>query len=260
MSSDHHCSFVGKMNWRKQGSSLHPTVHILSVHQNCSAAASNQIVGWLVGLNGAHFGEDFRLTEGEVILGSGWDADIVLTSPDVSRTHAKIQSTAHLSVVQDCESGSGVYVNGELAADPRALMHGDVVKLGLGEFVFYSISPAGEEHLMSRSLRPAGLQNKKDATLAWLVCLNGDLQGTDFRLVAGSNRIGSAAGLEVSLPDPNIHANHFIIECSPERFYLRKQSADLQIQRAGLPVEAGVLKDGDLIRAGAMTVKMRIFS
>jgi predicted component of type VI protein secretion system len=260
MGLGHHCSFVGKMNWRRSGNSLHPTVHLLSLQQNCSSAASNKTTGWLVGLNGFHCGEDFRLTEGDVSLGSGWDADIILTSPEVSRTHAKIHSSNDVSTIEDCGSATGVFVNGDRTSAPRALQHGDVVKLGLGEFIFCSLDPKEEQNSIERKMLTAAAAEKKTSTRGWLVCQSGDLQGLDFRLTNGPNRIGSAANLEVSLPDPNVHANHFIIECTEERLYLRKKSADIQIVRAGILIEAGVLRDRDVIRLGAMSVMLRILS
>jgi predicted component of type VI protein secretion system len=235
-------------------------VHILSLQQNCSSAASNLTTGWLVGLNGAHIGEDFRLTEGDVSLGSGWDADIVLTSPEVSRTHAKIQSSNHMSVIEDCGSASGVFINGEKALDPITLQHGDVVKIGLGEFIFYALDSSAERKNSGTSVLPENMPDRKGVIHGWLICQSGDLRGLDFRLTTGANRIGSSPELEVSLPDPNVHANHFIIECSRERMYLRKQSTDLQILRAGVLIEAGVLRDGDVIRLGAMSMLLRIFS
>jgi len=260
MTAVHQCSFVGKLNWRRSGRSVHPSVHVLSPQQNCTSAASNVTTGWLLGTNGVHAGEDFRLTEGQTSLGSGWDADVVLTSPDVSRLHAKITSTTHLCVVEDCGSSTGVYVNTEKCSDPRALQNGDVLKIGLGEFVYLALETDATPLSAESTERMKSLSESTKCTRGWLICQSGELAGVDFRLSNGLNRIGSLTGVEVTIPDPNVHSIHFSLECSKDRIYLRKESSDVQILRGGLLVEAGVVKDGDQIRMGALNLKLRLLA
>lgn len=265
MAGEHHCSFVSKMNWRRSGDSLHPSVHVLSVQQNSSAAASQLTLAWLLGTSGVHAGEDFRLTEGESVLGSGWDADIVLTSPDVSRTHAKITSTHHLCVLEDLGSSSGTFVNGERCDDPRALQHLDVLRLGMGEFIYFALDPIDESSAIRASIvenseLKAILTTGLLSSLGWLICQSGDLQGCDFRLMPGVNRVGSLPGLEVCIPDSNLNQVHFTIECASQRFYLRSTSSDVQILRNKLLIEPGVLRNCDEIRIGALTLKFRCIS
>ncbi|NBW81096.1 FHA domain-containing protein [bacterium] len=267
MADKHHCSFVSRLQWRRPGASLHPSVHVVSLHQNCTSAASNRTFGWLVGTNGAHRGEDFRLTEGDIVLGSGWDADIVLTSPEVSRTHAKFTSTSHVCMVEDLGSGSGVFVNSERCEDPRPLKHGDVVKVGMGEFIYFELDPAGEIANLNTSIAAGSadggagnVADEKPATLGWLICETGELQGLDFRLMPGVNRVGSLSGLEVTIPDANLNSIHFSIESSRERMYLRQMSANVQLLRARLLIEPGTLKDSDVLQVGALRLRLRCFT
>ncbi|MEN9826904.1 MAG: domain/GGDEF protein, partial [Pseudomonadota bacterium] len=223
MADKHHCSFVSRLQWRRPGSSFHPSVHVVSIHQNCASAVSNRTVGWLIGVNGVHRGEDFRLTEGDIVVGSGWDSDIVLTSPEVSRTHAKFTSTTHVCMVEDLGSGSGVFVNSERCADPRPLKHGDVVKIGLGEFVFFELDPADPSADVGPYSAHSDVADKvaaeKPGTTGWLICESGELQGLDFRLMPGVNRVGSLPGLEITIPDANLNSIHFSVESSRERMY-----------------------------------------
>lgn len=261
MTGGHQCSFVAKMNWRKAGSSSHPIVHVLSSQQNCCASPSNTTVAWLVGTSGAHRGEDFRLTVGEARLGSGWDSDIVLTSPEVSRTHSKITSTGHFCIIEDLESASGVFVNDERMSDPRTLNHGDRLKIGMGEFIYVSLELnelAGQQHQRVSAL-PAieSAKLQRMPTQAWLICQNGELQGLDFRLTTGVNRVGSLPGLEATIPDPNLQSLHMNIECSRDRIYLRPVSSDVRVLRNKLLIDPGVLKDGDSIQVGALILRLR---
>jgi pSer/pThr/pTyr-binding forkhead associated (FHA) protein len=237
-------------------------VHVLSVQQNATASASNQTVAWLYGVNGVHAGEDFRLTQGEVMLGSGWDSDIVLTSPDVSRTHAKITSAPQLCIIEDLGSSDGTHVNGQRCDDPRALQHGDVVRIGLGEFVYVALDrlmddSAEQESVKPSSSMPESKAVRREQTRGWLICQSGELRGVDFRLVEGINRIGNLPGLEVTVPDANLNSVHFSIECSKERFYLRPGASGLQILREKNPVNQGLLKDGDILQIGALQLRLR---
>ncbi|MFZ9519025.1 MAG: FHA domain-containing protein [Silvanigrellaceae bacterium] len=263
MVDKHHCSFVSRLQWRRPGSSLHPSVHIVSTRQNCTASASNRTLAWLIGTNGVHRGEDFRLTEGETVVGSGWDSDIVLTSPEVSRTHAKIMSTEHLCMLEDLGSSSGVFVNGERCEDPRPLRHCDVVRMGMGEFVYFELDPGAPTTDAETSTASSGglpdAPDVKPATVGWLICESGELSGLDFRLMPGVSRIGSLPGLEITIPDSNLNSIHFSIECSNERMYLRQVSANVQILRSKLLIDAGVVKDGDVIQVGALKLRLRSF-
>ncbi|MEY3903032.1 MAG: hypothetical protein RL189_2338 [Pseudomonadota bacterium] len=265
MAGQHHCSFVARMNWRRSGASVHPSVHVLSLQQNCTSTASNQTIAWIVGTGGVHAGEDFRLTQGESIIGSGWDADIVLTSPEVSRTHAKISSTNHLCVLEDLGSGSGTFVNGERCDDPRALNHRDVIKIGMGEFIYFALDPESVQIQPAVSPKavssPSGkTPSQRAAVVGWLVCQSGELSGLDFRLTEGVNRVGSLSGLEVTIPDPNLNSVHMNLECSADRIYMRPVSSGLQLMRNNQLIDAGVLKDGDLIRCGSLILRFRSHS
>lgn len=264
MTSGHQCSFISKMNWRRVGGSSHPMVHVLSTQQNPCASASNSTVAWLMGTSGAHRGEDFRLTVGETKLGSGWDSDIVLTSPEVSRTHAKISSTGHFCIIEDLQSASGVFVNDERINDPRALSHGDRLKIGMGEFVYVGFESSELTEVSQRLVAQAlsGSPSKANRpqrlpTVAWLICQNGELEGLDFRLTTGVNRVGSLPGLEATIPDPNLQSLHMNLECTTERIYLRSASSDVRILRNKMLIEPGTLKDGDCIQVGALILRLR---
>lgn len=258
MDKQHQCPFVSKQSWRKGLVSGHPSVHVLSPGQNPGMSASNQSTGWLLGLGGAHFGEDLRLTEGETFIGSGWDSDLVLTTPEVSRRHAKFTSAAGVTLLEDNGSATGVFVNGEKILEPRMLAHADLIRFGVGEFLYFSAEP----NLQSQANieRYIAVANKNSlATVGWLHCLTGEYSGMDFRLVKGLNRCGSLPGVEVTLPDANLNSIHMTIECSPDRFYLRPGFASLQVKRNGVLVDhPGNLRDSDVFKIGSLELRLRV--
>ena len=69
------------------------------------------------------------LINGATRVGRSPAADIVLSDPSVSRSHALLDVRAGKLYVQDAGSTNGTYVNGE-RIDSRALKTGDVVAFG----------------------------------------------------------------------------------------------------------------------------------
>jgi hypothetical protein len=56
--------------------------------------------------------------------------------------------------------------------------------------------------------------------VGWLVCLNGELKGRDFRLVDGKNTMGTAADCDVVLTDPYLSSHHTVIRHENGEFTL----------------------------------------
>lgn len=78
-------------------------------------------------------GLDFPLTEREMVIGrdSSQDSDIIISSPAVSRRHARIFQDGDTYYLQDLGSSNGTYLNGKrLDEVPRPLKTGDRVGLG----------------------------------------------------------------------------------------------------------------------------------
>jgi class 3 adenylate cyclase len=67
---------------------------------------------------------------GELSLGRGDDAGLVIDDPEISRAHAVIAQTADGIEIRDLSSLNGTWVNGERITTPTSLSAGDVVKVG----------------------------------------------------------------------------------------------------------------------------------
>jgi hypothetical protein len=100
---------------------------------------AGKCVGWIVAINGAHAGEDFRLTSGKNTIGTAADADIVLTDKKISRKHAVIRYEGGEFVVSDLDSSNGTFVNDE-KIQKHDLIDNDIIKLGDIEFEFKCVS------------------------------------------------------------------------------------------------------------------------
>jgi hypothetical protein len=89
------------------------------------------VVGWFVALTGDQKGEDFRIHEGQNVIGSAPDADIVLRDTTISGKHASLRYKDQKFFLTDLDSTNGTFLND--SRDPIAreeLKDNDVVRIG----------------------------------------------------------------------------------------------------------------------------------
>lgn len=262
MSQNCLCPESGRQKWMKQGEGCGQELMLHSVTQNACAAPSSKTIAWLVGEAGVHAGEDFRLVEGDNIVGSGWIANIVLTTPYVSRTHASIHCSLNSSRIVDTGSASGVFVNGEKVSE-RELRCGDVVKIGSADFRFWTAeSPKGDDKKKNGVISVQDLpenQNFEQKVCGWLLCVQGKNVGGDFRLVLGKNRIGKAADLEVSIPHQGAENISWTLAYARGAFDLRRLPGAQPVLLNRKPVDHAVVKDGDVLSFAEWEFVLRAF-
>ena len=89
------------------------------------------VVGWFVAMDGGQKGEDFRVRDGQNILGSGADADIVIRDATVSGRHASLRYKDQKFYLTDLDSTNGTFLNDRSESLAREeLKDNDVVRLG----------------------------------------------------------------------------------------------------------------------------------
>lgn len=86
----------------------------------------------LVFVNGPHAGESIPLLPTTLTIGREHDNNIELKDPDVARYHARIVHERGHYVVEDLDSTTGTWVNGQ-RTKKTPLNHGDVVRVGSTE-------------------------------------------------------------------------------------------------------------------------------
>ena len=87
---------------------------------------------------------DFRLREGDNVLGREAGLAVRIDRPGVSRRHACIRVEGGRATLTDLDSKNGTFVGGEPVSSPRVLHDGDEVRLGLRACVVLQRS-AGED-------------------------------------------------------------------------------------------------------------------
>lgn len=96
------------------------------------------VVGWLVAVNGALKGHDFRLRDGKNMIGTAADADVVLTDQYMSARHAVIRHEDGVFMIVDLDSTNGTYVN-DSRISKEEIIDNDRVRLGRTELRFKAL-------------------------------------------------------------------------------------------------------------------------
>lgn len=83
-----------------------------------------------------HPEREFRLAEGESVVGRDPKAEVFLPSTTVSRHHAVITVRDRAAILGDLESKNGTRVDGVLVTGPRPLHDGCIIRFGTIEVVY----------------------------------------------------------------------------------------------------------------------------
>jgi class 3 adenylate cyclase len=90
-------------------------------------------------LDGAEGGRRVAIA-GQLTVGRGDDAGLVIEDPEISRAHAVLASTGEGLEIEDLGSLNGTWVNGERITGAMPLAPGDVIKVGTTRVEVLSVS------------------------------------------------------------------------------------------------------------------------
>ena len=100
---------------------------------------------------------------------------------------------------------------------------------------------------------------RKTPVVGWLVALNGEQKGEDFRLREGKNTLGTKVGSEITLRDQAVSSIHASLSYKEGKFLL----IDLDSRNGTFLnndeecVSRAELKDNDTIRVGETSLKFK---
>jgi hypothetical protein len=98
------------------------------------------LVGWLVAWDGDQEGEDFRVRDGQNIVGSAPDCDIVLRDDTISGKHASLRYKDGKFYLTDLDSSNGTFLNGSNEPTARVeLRSDDMIRFGAVSLKFKSL-------------------------------------------------------------------------------------------------------------------------
>lgn len=96
--------------------------------------------------DGPTAGREFRLGEGESIMGRHPDCDIIVDAGAVSRHHARLYRKDDLFFVEDLDSRNGTFVNDRQIDKPFGLHPGDTIRICDLSFRFQGDTQPGSIH------------------------------------------------------------------------------------------------------------------
>ena len=112
------------------------------------------------------------------------------------------------------------------------------------------------EHTVAIDLASIAAQTFQPC-VGWVVVLNGELRGRDFRLVDGKNTIGTAADAEVVLTDPYLSSHHAVIRHENGEFTMVDLDSTNGTYVNDRKVSREDLIDNDKIRFGRTELKFK---
>ena len=95
-------------------------------------------------------GREKTLAEGKHVLGRDAHVSVPLSSPTVSRRHARIVITGEIATLEDLGSKNGTYVRGQTVTSPVQLLDGDQIRIGVFEITFRTLTAGGSTETQER--------------------------------------------------------------------------------------------------------------
>lgn len=102
-------------------------------------------------------------------------------------------------------------------------------------------------------------ERRKTPVVGWLVAMNGELKGEDFRVREGQNTLGTSPEAEIVVKDNTVSGKHASIRYKDGKFLLTDldSSNGTYLNESKETIAREELKDGDIIRIGDMTLKFK---
>jgi len=113
-----------------------------------------------------------------------------------------------------------------------------------------------DQRTMALSLDSLGAAQGREV-VGWLVIMNGEQKGKDFRLFPGRNVIGTAADCEVVLTDAYLSSKHCAIRYEDEQYSLVDLDSTNGSYVNGKRTSKAELIDNDMIRLGKTELKFK---
>jgi len=131
-------------------------------------------------------GSEYVLSKASTSIGRAPDSDIVVDDRLASRRHARVEREHGQSVITDCGSRNGTFLNGQRISEPHVLRDGDEVQIGL-DFKALYVDPEATGALVTEAIiRGRGLWLDQDRREIWVQGrrLTPPVSKAQFRLLA----------------------------------------------------------------------------
>lgn len=196
----------------------------------------------------------FPLSKGRVVVGRGLEADLILDNLSVSRVHAIVEREGNRVTITDNNSANGVTHNGN-AVRTADLKPGDTVGIGKYELTYTTRGTdaaiqSAPQAPSSSALQGTVMVGQQSAAPAQI-----EYQGQRHKLTGMFFVVGSAGGVTLQVPDPQLDPTQFVIQRRPDGYYLHVEGTSHPVTINGSPVQEAQLRHGDAIAVGNHTFR-----
>lgn len=121
-----------------------------------------------------------------------------------------------------------------------------------------SVGPGGQAVAVARKTVLIA-EKRKPPVVGWLVAMNGDQKGEDFRVREGQNTLGTSLEAEIVVKDNTVSGKHASIRYKEGKFILTDLDSTngTYLNDGKATIAREELKDNDLIRIGELTLKFK---
>jgi len=209
---------------------------------------------------------EYELTKSETIIGRDPDVDITISSPAVSRRHARLTRDGDAYMIEDLGSSNGTFINGQRVNEKRLLASGDQIRLGQAIALDYSAPQRdAQATVVSQPPDPAAgvletqleqsidFENLKAAPPKLLVTVAGESSQT-YSLTRPVITIGRGQDNDIVIPSPIVSSQHARLDRMNGGYVLEMlPQAKNPVLVEGRPLDGShVLHHGDLLRIGSL--------
>ncbi|HOJ20059.1 MAG TPA: FHA domain-containing protein [Armatimonadota bacterium] len=202
-------------------------------------------------------GREFALNPGRNSIGRA-NADVLLTDPSISRTHAAITLEEGRCLVEDLGSTNGTRVNGEnlVPHQPQALRDGD--EIAFGGLSLRVALPEGYAAAPATAAEEASPLAAEPSPARFI----DEESGVEYPIPTGTLTIGRRSANDIAFPtDPYVSGRHAQVSFDGETLTLTDIGSTngtvLNDDRLA-PNTPVPLQDGDLVQMGQQRLRVRL--
>jgi pSer/pThr/pTyr-binding forkhead associated (FHA) protein len=213
--------------------------------------------------------KEIELTKSEIVIGRDESVEVVISTPAVSRRHARLMMEADGYIIEDLGSSNGTFVNDDRLIGRRALNSGDQIRLGQAITLNYSAPgaveadktavrsakpmPAVPSHVMQTTVGDESPMPFASGPRQLVVTIAGEHSKT-YPLTRQTLTLGRTEDNDIPVPSQIVSGRHARIEQVSGGGYklVVLPEAKNPVLFEGRPLEGSrVLRHGDLLRIGS---------
>jgi ABC transport system ATP-binding/permease protein len=219
--------------------------------------------------------KEFELIKSEITIGRDESVDLPITSPAISRRHAKLTREGDGYVLEDLGSSNGTFVNDQRLSGRHPLKSGDQVRLGQAITLAYEAPGVEKPESAGTVVRPKPsvpvgvmqtmigedpMPSRADAGPPQLIVAIAGENPKTHTLTGKSLSIGRLDGNDIVVPSQIVSGQHARLEKENGGYKLIVlPEARNPVLFEGRPLEGSrILRHGDILRIGSLDPGMMV--